>query len=148
LYLELLFETVPPVLRAEDRNAMTHSIEARVPFLDYRLAEFCFRLDNTYKIRHGLGKWILREATKGILPEKVRCRKEKVGHNAPADEWFRTENRQEIEDLIERKSFVNQVIYDQRAVRELFQEHLTGTNHYMFFWQYINLNLWYELNFT
>lgn len=146
LYLELFYETVPPVLKAEDRNTMAHSIEARVPFLDYRLVEFCFSIANEYKIRKGLGKWILREAMKGILPEKVRARKEKVGHNAPADQWFRTENRREIEDLLRRKSFVNEAIYDRQASQRLFQEHLSGINHSMFFWQYINLNIWCELN--
>ncbi len=102
---------------------------------------------NEYKIRNGMGKWILREAMRGVLPEKVRCRKDKVGHNVPADEWFRNENRHEIEDLIEKKSFINTVIYNQKSIRNLFQEHLNGANHYMFFWQYINLNIWYEMNF-
>jgi asparagine synthase (glutamine-hydrolysing) len=83
----------------------------------------------------------------GILPEKVRCRKDKTGFNAPADEWFRQEHRQEIWDLIEKRSFINQEIYNQAEVRERFMEHLGGQNHYMFFWQYINLHLWYALHF-
>ncbi|MBL4889177.1 MAG: asparagine synthase (glutamine-hydrolyzing) [Candidatus Lindowbacteria bacterium] len=144
MYIELMHETVRPSLRAEDRNSMAFSIENRVPFLDYRLAEFCYRLPNKYKIRNGLGKWLLREAMKGLLPEKVRMRKDKTGHNAPADKWWRDENRAELEDLMSRKSFVNSEIYDIRRVKELFQEHCDGANHYMFFWQYINLNLWYD----
>jgi asparagine synthase (glutamine-hydrolysing) len=147
LYLELFYETIPPSLRAEDRNMMAFSLENRLPFLDYRLVEFCFRLDNSFKIRNGLGKWILREAMQGILPEKVRCRKDKTGFNAPADEWFRQEHRQEIWDLIEKRSFINQEIYNQEEVRKRFKEHLEGQNHYMFFWQYINLHLWYPLFF-
>jgi asparagine synthase (glutamine-hydrolysing) len=147
LYLELFYETIPPSLRAEDRNMMAFSLENRLPFLDYRLVEFCFRLDNSLKVRNGLGKWILREAMQGILPEKVRCRKDKTGFNAPADEWFRQEHRQEIWDLIETRSFINQEIYNQEEVRKIFKEHLGGQNHYMFFWQYINLHLWHALHF-
>ena len=147
LYLELFYETIPPSLRAEDRNMMAFSLENRLPFLDYRLVEFCFRLDNSLKVRNGLGKWILREAMQGILPEKVRCRRDKTGFNAPADEWFRQEHRQEIWDLIEKRSFINQEIYNQEEVRKRFLEHLGGQNHYMFFWQYINLHLWYALHF-
>ena len=147
LYLELLYETIPPSLRAEDRNMMAFSIENRLPFLDYRLVEYCFRLNNSYKIREGLGKWLLREAMKGILPEKVRMRKDKVGFNAPADEWFRHENRESIENLIDCNCYVNSEIYDQKKLIQLFREHLEGKNHSMFFWQYINLSLWYELNF-
>jgi len=144
LYLELFHETVPPSLRAEDRNMMSFSLENRLPFLDYRLVEFCFRLDDSYKIRNGQGKWILREAMKGILPEKVRVRKDKTGFNAPFDQWIRHENRAEIEALINRKSMTNEIIYRQDAVKALFEEHLSGANHYMFFWQYINLNIWMD----
>jgi asparagine synthase (glutamine-hydrolysing) len=147
LYLELFYETVPPSLRAEDRNMMAFSIENRLPFLDYRLAEFTFALDNSYKIRNGLGKWLLREATKGILPEEVRLRKDKTGFNAPFDEWIRHENRAQLEELIARDSYVNNEIYRKERVKKIFQEHLDGANHYMFFWQYINLNVWHDLYF-
>jgi asparagine synthase (glutamine-hydrolysing) len=147
LYLELFHETIPPSLRAEDRNMMAFSIENRVPFLDYRLAEFCFQLNNSYKIRDGIGKWLLREAMKGILPEKIRGRKDKTGFNAPFDEWIRNDNKREIENLIEKKSYVNEEIYNKKKVREKFNEHLNGKNHYMFFWQFINLSVWYEQNF-
>lgn len=147
LYLELFYETVPPSLRAEDRNMMAFSIENRLPFLDYRLAEFSFRLDNKYKIRNGLGKWLLREAMKGVMPDKVRLRTDKTGFNAPFDEWIRNENRKQLEDIIYSKNFMNTEIYSIDKVKELFDEHLIGRNHYMFFWQYINLNLWYEQHF-
>lgn len=147
LYLELFYETVPASLRAEDRCMMAFSIENRVPFLDYRLAELCFSIGNSYKIRNGLGKWLLREAMKGILPEEIRVRKDKTGFNAPFDEWIRNENREQIEELISRNSYVNNEIYNQEKVSKLFTEHLSGKNHSMFFWQYINLNLWYEQHF-
>jgi len=136
LYLELFYETVPPSLRAEDRNMMAFSIENRLPFLDYRLAEFSFKLDNKYKIRDGLGKWLLREAMK-----------DKTGFNAPFDEWIRNENKKQLEDVISSKSFMNTEVYSINRVKDLFDEHMNGRNHYMFFWQYINLNLWYEQYF-
>lgn len=147
LYLEMLYEGVPVCVRAEDRNMMAFSIENRLPFLDYRLADFCFGLKNSMKIRNGLGKWLLRESMKGILPEKVRMRKDKTGFNAPFDEWIRTGLLASFEQMISEKSFVNTEIYDQKSVIKKFNEHLNGQNHYMFFWQYLNLNLWYELNF-
>lgn len=148
LYLELFYETVPPSLRAEDRNMMAFSIENRLPFLDYRLAEFSFALDSSYKIRNGLGKWLLREATKGILPEKVRMRKDKAGFNAPFDEWIRKENKQQLEEMLKQKSYINEEIYNIKRTKKLFAEHAEGSNHYMFFWQYLNLNLWYDCFFN
>ena len=143
MYLEMMYETIPASLRAEDRNFMAYSMENRVPFLDHRLAELCFNVDNRLKIKDGLGKYLLREGTKGILPEEVRNRKDKVGHNLPADEWFREANRKDIEELISKNNFVNSEIYDVGKVKEVFVDHLNGKNHYMFLWQYVNVHLWY-----
>jgi asparagine synthase (glutamine-hydrolysing) len=147
LYLELMYETIPVSLRAEDRNFMAFAAENRVPFLDYRLIEFAFSLPNSLKIKNGFGKYILREAMKGILPEKVRLRKDKVGFNAPADEWFRGQNKNDIISLIEKKSYVNEHIFNIVEVKKIFDLHLAGENHYMFLWQFINLHLWWDANF-
>lgn len=145
LYSELMFETVPSTLRAEDRNAMSQSIESRSPWLDYRLVEFCFSLPNKFKIREGLGKWILRECMKGILPESVRTRKDKAGFIAPADVWFRTTNKTQLETLINSPSLKKRNIFKIAKVKEIFTEHLSGTkNHQMFLWQLINLELWFR----
>lgn len=145
LYLEMLYEGVPAVLRPEDRNTMATSVESRSPFLDYRLAEFCFCLPNRFKIRNGLGKWIIREAMKGILPEEVRTRKDKAGFIAPADEWFKTINRPQIEDLINSDSFADRGIFNVNRIKDIYQEHLNGVNnHQMFLWQLINIELWFR----
>jgi len=145
MYQELFFETVPVSLRAEDRNTMAHSIESRSPFLDHRLIEFSYALNNRYKIQNGLGKWILREAMKGILPEKVRTRKDKAGFIAPADEWFRTINKDQIFDMIKSKEFSDIGIFNVAEVLRIYQEHLDGNkNHQMFLWQLINLYLWFK----
>ena len=148
MYLELMYETVPATLRAEDRNMMAFSIENRVPFLDYRLVEFCFSMDNRLKIRNGFGKYILRKTTEGMLPSKVRWRKDKVGHNVPAAQWFRNESRNQIDDLLSQSNFVNQEIYDVKSTREIFDRHLGGEDHYMFLWQFINTHLWYDKFFN
>jgi asparagine synthase (glutamine-hydrolysing) len=142
LALELLYETVPASLRAEDRNMMAHSMENRVPFLDYRLAEFCFSLPRAMKIRGGLGKWIHRKAMAGLLPERVLWRRDKTGHNAPLDLWLRTTLREAVGGMIEDDNPVNEEYYDRTAVRALFNRHQNGENHAMFFWQYLNLRRW------
>lgn len=145
MYKELFYETVPASLRAEDRNTMAHSIESRSPFLDYRLIEYSYNLDNKYKIRDGIGKWILRESMKGILPEKVRTRKDKAGFIAPADEWFRTINKDQILEMLTSKEFEEIGVFDLKALHKIYQEHLSGEkNHQMFLWQLINVFLWYK----
>lgn len=77
---------MPMLLRYEDRNSMAFSIEARLPFLDYRIIEFAFQLPDEYKIRNGWQKAILREAVPE-LPESIRYRKDKKGFTTPEKDW-------------------------------------------------------------
>ena len=81
-------------VRLADRNGMAHSIESRLPFMDYRIVELCFSLPDEMKIRNGETKWILRRAMDGILPPQVRDRRDKVGFSTPEDAWFRSEFRE------------------------------------------------------
>jgi asparagine synthase (glutamine-hydrolysing) len=96
---DLLITSLPKLLRHEDRNSMAHSIETRLPFLDYRLVEFLVKCPPSFKLRHGWSKWILREALEGTLPDKVRLRKSKLGFNAPEGDWLRSGLRNGHGDL-------------------------------------------------
>ncbi len=87
---DLLKSSLPKLLRHEDRNSMAHSIESRLPFLDYRLVEFAVRCPPSLKLHKGWSKWLLREALKGTLPDKVRLRRTKLGYNAPEANWLRS----------------------------------------------------------
>ena len=76
----LLFHTfLPSLLQYGDRMSMAFSIECRVPFLDHRLVEFAFALDDEDKIRDGQSKYILRRSMEGIVPNAILTRKEKQG---------------------------------------------------------------------
>lgn len=79
--------SLPHLLKYEDRNSMAWSIEARVPFLDYRLVDYVFQIPVSYKIRDGWTKWILRIALKDIVPDEIRWRVDKIGFFAPV-EWM------------------------------------------------------------
>lgn len=91
-YSQLTAAALPMLLHWEDRDSMAHSIEARVPFLDYRLVEFVLGLPDEYKIADGMTKRVLREATRGLLPERVRNRIDKMGFVTPEEVWLREEN--------------------------------------------------------
>lgn len=84
--LELFHTSLPALLRYEDRNSMAHSVEARVPFLDYRLVEASLSLPVDQLICNGWGKHPLRVL--GILPESIAWRKTKLGFNAPERSWI------------------------------------------------------------
>jgi asparagine synthase (glutamine-hydrolysing) len=82
---------LPLYLRVEDRNSMAHSVEARLPFLDYRLVSLAFRLEDDWKLKGPWNKRVLRESMQGRIPDNVRMRPEKFGFPAPVDGWFRNE---------------------------------------------------------
>lgn len=88
LYDDVTQTSIPILLRYEDRNSMAFHIEARVPFLDYRLVEFAFKVGAQGHIRQGWSKAILRDAMQGILPESIRLRKDKEGYTTPHDRWL------------------------------------------------------------
>jgi len=77
LYREIRHTNVPTVLMYSDRNAMAHSVEARFPYLDHRLVEFCCSLPASYKVGFGRRKKLLFELAKSCLPRSVIERKDK-----------------------------------------------------------------------
>jgi asparagine synthase (glutamine-hydrolysing) len=76
--------SMPILLRFEDRNSMAHSIESRVPFLTPALAQFVFSLPDEYLIDDdGTSKRAFRAAMRGIVPDAILDRRDKIGFTAP-----------------------------------------------------------------
>jgi asparagine synthase (glutamine-hydrolysing) len=86
--LDIERANLPALLRFEDRNSMRFAVEARLPFLDWRLVEASVRLPPESKIRDGWTKWPLRAAGAGLLPDEVAWRRWKVGFEAPTARWL------------------------------------------------------------
>jgi asparagine synthase (glutamine-hydrolysing) len=86
--LEITSTHLPVLLRYEDKNSMAHSIEARLPFLDYRVVETALSLPRDVKIRDGWSKWVLRKFMSGRMPDEVTWRKNKMGFEAPEKTWL------------------------------------------------------------
>lgn len=87
-YHQLFNASLPYQLHSADRNSMCHAVESRLPFLDHQLVEYCYLLPDILKISAGKSKIVLREAMKGILPEKIRDRTTKLGFPAPERTWM------------------------------------------------------------
>jgi asparagine synthase (glutamine-hydrolysing) len=101
LYELFHITTLPTLLRNYDRYSMANGVEIRMPFLDWRLVAFTFSLPWTSKVGGGFTKRIMRDALKGILPEAVRVRRDKIGWNAPMHEWLRGSLKGEVEGLLQ-----------------------------------------------
>ncbi len=146
LYSLFMYSSLPALLHYEDRNSMAFSIEARVPFLDYRLVEYIFSLPSEQKIRSAMTKVALRNAMKGILPEKVRTRVDKMGFVTPENIWFRSILKDKIIDIIESNEFKNIGYFNVPEVKKKFESHCRGEKDIGFtIWRWINLFLWYEM---
>ena len=91
---------LPLYLRLEDRNAMAHSIEGRLPFLDHRLVEFVRALPGEWKMSGPWNKHLLRESMRRKIPEEVRARVDKMGFPVPARQWFRERLFEPVMDLL------------------------------------------------
>jgi asparagine synthase (glutamine-hydrolysing) len=76
------------LLHSEDRASMAHSIEARVPFVEHRLVEFVVSLPDNFKLYECTTKFVMREAMKGLLPEPIRQRRDKIGFATADKEWL------------------------------------------------------------
>lgn len=76
------------LLHSADARSMFHSMEARSPFLDFRLVEFLAGVPSTYKIHAGYSKYLARLAFAGLLPDEVVWRRDKLGWSMPEDYWF------------------------------------------------------------
>lgn len=131
------------LLRYEDRNSMAHSVEARVPFLDHRLVEFNLRLGNRHKVVGGDTKRVLRAAMKGILPEDVRLRRDKLGFATPEQRWFRGPLRAFVLAGIEETLNRYPGLLAESATRSVAAEMLDGRRPLDFtLWRIINLGIW------
>jgi asparagine synthase (glutamine-hydrolysing) len=110
-------ENLPVYLRVEDRNSMAHSVEMRLPFLDYRLVSYLFHLPANWKMREGWNKYVLREAMRRKIPESVRRRSDKMGFPVPHNRWLDTSLRGSLLELLDTRSMRERGIYDLAAIR-------------------------------
>ena len=82
--------SLPMLLRYEDRNSMAYSIESRVPFLTPQLARFVLSLPESYLIdRDGTTKAVFRRAMRGLVPDVILDRQDKIGFATPEQRWLR-----------------------------------------------------------
>ncbi len=117
--------SVPSLLRYEDRNSMAWSVEARVPFLDHRLVEFAVGLPVDLKLSRGVTKAVLRRAMRGIVPDPVLDRNDKLGFTTPMTEWMSGPLRPLVEKRLNRPDFALGALVDGQRLAADFTERAT-----------------------
>ena len=143
LYREIFSTNLPALLHWEDRNAMAFSIESRVPYLDHRVAEFLAAQPQNRRIRGGVTKWILREAIRGIVPDEIRCRMDKMGFVTPEEVWMKEALAPRIQEIFSSASFSARPYWDAEAVGAEYRRYLEGRAPYsQEFWRIACTELW------
>jgi len=130
------------LLERGDRMTMAVGLEARMPFMDHELAAWVARLPDRYRVRGSTGKWLLREAARGLLPRPILERK-KIGFRVPIDQWLRGPMRAFLLDHLAGQQTRTARYYRPAALQRVLDEHLGGrVNHEKLLWSLLNLELW------
>ncbi len=141
-HAQLVATTLQMLLHCEDRDSMAHSVEARVPFLDYRLVEYVLGLPDDYRIAGGVTKRILRDAMRGILPERVRMRMDKLGFVTPEEIWLKERSPDEFRNALNAAIQASQGIIEPRA-RDILEHMIAGRLPFSFqIWRLISFGAW------
>lgn len=108
-----------------DKMGMAESIEVRVPFLDKDLVEYAFSIPNKWKQNGKHGKWILKKAMEGILPQDVIYRP-KSGFGVPLRKWLHGSMRKDVEAILSSDELKKAGIFKPEAVRKLLEADRAG----------------------
>jgi asparagine synthase (glutamine-hydrolysing) len=145
LYVDTKAFMVSLNLTYNDKMSMASSVEVRVPFLDWELAEWvAWNIPPALKLRRGTTKHILREAMGPLLPAEVLTQK-KAGFAAPIDYWLANDLREMVEDQLSETTIRNRGLFNPQAVRQLIDAQRKGREDWSAqIWQFLTLELWMQ----
>ena len=113
------------LLRDIDAMSMAHSLEVRVPFLDPTYCEAVARIPWSMKLRDGVGKWVLKQALRPLLPDAVLFR-QKMGFGLPYNVWMRRSLEPMVRDLLSPARVARRGVFDGAATRALLDRFYGG----------------------
>jgi asparagine synthase (glutamine-hydrolysing) len=145
LYVDCKTFMVSLNLNYNDKMSMASSVEVRVPFLDWELAEWvAWNVPPDFKLHSGVSKHILRLAMQPVLPDEV-LRQRKAGFGAPAAYWIKNDLKEMINDLLSADRLKARGLFNISEVQRFISEHMTGRNEWALqIWQLLTLELWQQ----
>jgi asparagine synthase (glutamine-hydrolysing) len=144
-FLDTLTYLPDDILTKVDRATMSVSLEARVPLLDHRVVEMAWNMPRDMKIRHGNGKWALRQLLYRRVPQELIDRP-KMGFGVPFDRWLRGPLKSWSESLLDPERLRNQQLFAVEPITEKWRAHLNGENWGYPLWNVLMAQAWLENN--
>ncbi|MEH7383526.1 asparagine synthase (glutamine-hydrolyzing) [Bacillus sp. JJ1533] len=108
-----------------DRMGMAESIEARVPFLDYRMVEFAARIPSKLKINRNQTKYLMKKAAEDFLPNEIIYRKKQM-FTVPIGEWFKKDLKDLTYNVLLDEKTLNRGYFNREAIEQLLDEHMNN----------------------
>lgn len=143
-FKELSFSAMREYLKYDDRTSMAFGVEARVPFLDYRLVEYAYSLDTTYKISNFENKKILRDYSRKIIPPIVAERTDKMGFVSPQEKWQQSVLKDNINVAITQ--FPDDIYPMIKDIRTEYLKYGHTTANWDKYWRVYCAYKWLQLN--
>lgn len=144
IYVDTRANLPDDLLMVGDKTSMANSLEARVPFLDYRLVEFAESLPPRFKLRGLQRKYLHKKAMEKWLPQEVVYRKKK-GFANPVDSWLRQQMQRFVADCLLNPHAAVHRYFDQEYIREIIADHKAGRQNYLrHIYLLISFELWHQ----
>jgi asparagine synthase (glutamine-hydrolysing) len=133
------------LLHYGDAVSMAHSLESRLPFMDYRLVEFVFTLPSEYKVKNGIGKYIHREAMKGIVPDFILSNPLKFGFDSPLLHLFSKSDLNSASSVLLSEKCLNRGLFSEKAIRKVLLAQKSGKENYSrYLFRMLSVELWFR----
>jgi asparagine synthase (glutamine-hydrolysing) len=148
-WLDVILDTdvnlylVDDLLVKMDRATMSHSLEARSPFLDHVLMEFVATLPVSFKQVWGRKKRILKASLRGKMPDRLINRR-KMGFSVPIAKWFRDDLREMARDVLLSARALQRGYFRSRQITDILEEHGARHDHGTRLWDLLMLELWHQ----
>ena len=144
LYIDTRANLPDDLLMVGDKTSMANSLEARVPYLDYRIVEFIESLPPHLKLKGFRGKYLHKKALEKWVPGEVVHRRKK-GFDNPIDQWLKNRMKSFVADCLLGDSSAVARYFDRGYIRELFAQHQSGQrNHMRHLYLLISFEFWHQ----